>query len=78
MKALKLTLIVPVLLFLAISCKKSANTTTSPTVTSDEAADMAASAVASNSFGLASVTENVGINAQTPYTRPVEQHLPIA
>ncbi|MES2426883.1 MAG: hypothetical protein V4560_07900 [Bacteroidota bacterium] len=65
MKALKLTLIVPVLLFLAISCKKSANTTTSPTVTSDEAADMAASAVASNSFGLASVTENVGINAQT-------------
>ncbi|MES2376352.1 MAG: hypothetical protein V4553_07230 [Bacteroidota bacterium] len=62
MKALKITLIIPVLLF-AISCKKS--NTTSSAVTTDEAADMAVSAVATNSFGFASVTDNVGLNAQT-------------
>ncbi|MBC7401168.1 MAG: hypothetical protein H7289_14610 [Mucilaginibacter sp.] len=62
MKALKLTLIVPLLLF-AISCKKTA--TTSSAVTTDEAADMAASSVAANSFGFASVADNIGVNAQT-------------
>lgn len=66
MKTLKLTLIVPVLLFMVVSCKKSSNTnSTNQSVTSDEAADMAASAVASNSFGLASIADNVGVNAQT-------------
>ena len=65
MKTLKLTLILPVLLFLAISCKKSANTSTTSTVTTDEAADMAASSVASNSFGLSSIADNVGVNAQS-------------
>jgi hypothetical protein len=64
MKALKLTLFVPVLMFVAISCKKSANTT-STSITTDEAADMAASAVASNSFGMTSITDNIGVNAQT-------------
>jgi hypothetical protein len=62
MKALKLSLIIPVLLF-AISCKKTAST--SSAVTADEAADMAASAVAANSFGFASVADNIGVNAQT-------------
>jgi hypothetical protein len=61
MKALKIILIVPLLLF-AISCKKA---TVSSAVTTDEAADMAASAVATNSFGFATVTDNVGLNAQT-------------
>ncbi|WP_429381578.1 hypothetical protein [Mucilaginibacter sp. UYCu711] len=61
MKALKIILIAPLLLF-AISCKK---TTVTSAVTTDEAADMAASAVATNSFGFASVTDNVGLNAQT-------------
>jgi hypothetical protein len=62
MKALKLSLIIPVLVF-AISCKKS--NTTSSAVTADEAADMAVSAVAANSFGFASVADNISVNAQT-------------
>ena len=61
MKALKIILIAP-LLFFAISCKK---TTVTSAVTTDEAADMAASAVAANSLGFAAVTDNVGMNAQT-------------
>jgi hypothetical protein len=61
MKALKLSLIIPLLLF-AISCKKTS--TSSSAVTVDDAADMAASSVAANSFGFASVADNVGINAQ--------------
>jgi hypothetical protein len=61
MKALKIILIAPLLLF-AISCKK---TTVTSAVTTDEAADMAASAVAANSFGFVTVTDNVGLNAQT-------------
>lgn len=61
MKALKIILIAPLLLF-AISCKK---TTVTSAVTTDEAADMAASAVATNSFGFVTVTDNVGLNAQT-------------
>ncbi|MDB5031353.1 hypothetical protein [Mucilaginibacter sp.] len=64
MKALKLTLIVPLLVF-AISCKKTGSTAT---VTVDEAADMAAGSVAQNSFGFSSVADNVGVNAQTLYS----------
>jgi hypothetical protein len=63
MKALKFTLIVALVAF-AISCKKS-DTSTSAAVTIDEAADMAASSVSSNTFGFATVADNVGINAQT-------------
>lgn len=61
MKALKIILIVPVLFF-AFSCKK---TTVTSAITTDEAADMGASAVATSSFGFVSVTDNVGTNAQT-------------
>jgi hypothetical protein len=63
MKALKLTLIVPLLL-MAISCKKSSTSTTS-SVTSDQAIDMAVGAISVNSFGFASVADNVSANAQT-------------
>jgi hypothetical protein len=62
MKALKFTLIVALVAF-AISCKKS-DSSTSAAVTIDEAADMAASSVSSNTFGFASVADNVGVNAQ--------------
>ncbi|MDB4926328.1 hypothetical protein [Mucilaginibacter sp.] len=65
MKALKLTLIVS-LLVIAISCKKTGSSTA--TVTADDAADMAAGSVAQNSFGFSSVTDNVGVNAQTLYS----------
>lgn len=62
MKALKLSLIVALLAF-SISCKKS-DSSTSAAVTIDEAADMAASSVSSNTFGFATVADNVGVNAQ--------------
>ncbi len=61
MKALKIILIVPLLLF-AISCKKTA---VSSAITTDEATDMAANAIAANSLGFAAVTDNIGTNAQT-------------
>jgi hypothetical protein len=63
MKALKFTLIAALVAF-AISCKKS-DTSTSAAVTIDEAADMAASSVSSNTFGFVTVADNVGVNAQT-------------
>jgi len=67
MKALKFTLIIPLLVF-AVSCKKSGtsdNNNTKSAVTSDEAVDMAVGAISVNSFGFASVADNVGANAQT-------------
>jgi len=67
MKALKITLIIPLLLF-AVSCKKSGtndNSNPKSAVTSDEAVDMAVGAISVNSFGFASVTDNVGAKAQT-------------
>ncbi|MCC8425056.1 hypothetical protein [Mucilaginibacter sp. UR6-11] len=62
MKALRFTLIIPLLLF-AISCKKSANNPTA-SVTTDEAMDMAVGAISANSFGFASVADNISANAQ--------------
>lgn len=65
MKALKFALIVPVLLF-AISCKKNDNNTkNNANISTDVAADMAASAVAANSFGFVSMADNISANAQT-------------
>jgi hypothetical protein len=64
MKALKLTLIVPLLL-MAISCKKSSNNSISTSITTDEAIDMAVSSVSVNSFGFATVADNVSANAQS-------------
>lgn len=64
MKALKFTLIVPVLLF-AVACKKNSNNSNNnANVSTDVAADIAASAVAANSFGFVSMADNVSSNAQ--------------
>jgi len=62
MKTLKLTLIAALLLAVG-SCKKT--DTSSGAVTADIATDMAAASLSQNSFGLTSVTDNVGVNAQT-------------
>ncbi len=62
MKTLKLTLIAAVLLAVG-SCKKT--DTSTGAVTADIATDMAAASLSQNSFGLTSVTDNVGVNAQT-------------
>jgi hypothetical protein len=59
---LKLTLIAA-LLFCAISCQKTENATV--TVSSDQAADIAASSLSGNSFGFSSITDNISANAQT-------------
>jgi hypothetical protein len=65
MKTLKLTLIVPLLL-IAISCKKSSNNTNANgSISTDVAVDMAVGAISVNSFGFASVADNVSANAQT-------------
>lgn len=65
MKTARLSIILLILLG-AISCKKDAgNASSSTSVNSDQAADMAASAMASNSGGLASMTDNISANAQT-------------
>jgi len=61
MKTLK-TSIVALLLLAAISCKKD-NSTATAAVTSDQAADMAASSLASNSGGVASMTDDISANA---------------
>lgn len=66
MKALKFALIVPVaIVVFAISCKKdSGSSNNNAQVTTDVAADMAASAVSSNSFGFVNIADNMGANAQ--------------
>ncbi|HJP63731.1 MAG TPA: hypothetical protein VJ844_09830 [Mucilaginibacter sp.] len=62
MKTFRLS-IIALLLMGAFSCKKDSSNA-SASVTSDQAADMAASAFASNSGGVASMTDAVTINAQ--------------
>lgn len=66
MKALKFALIVPVaIVVFAISCKKDNGATNNTAkVSTDVAADMATSAISSNSFGFASMADNIGTNAQ--------------
>lgn len=63
MKTFKLTFIV-LLLLGAISCKKT-DSTTDTSVTTDQAADIAAGSLSSNSSGLASVSDDISANAQT-------------
>ncbi|MFI5160950.1 MAG: hypothetical protein ACHQHN_06710 [Sphingobacteriales bacterium] len=62
MKTFK-TSIVALLLLAAISCKKDNSTSATASVTSDQAADMAASSLASNSGGVASMTDAISANA---------------
>src|ERR1700709_2105718 len=61
MKTFKFTLIT-LLLVGALSCKKDRTATTA--VTTDQAADIAAGSLAENSYGLASISDNVAANAQ--------------
>jgi len=62
MKTFKTSIIV-LLLLAAISCKKDNSTAATAAVTSDQAADMAASSLASNSGGVASMTDDISANA---------------
>ncbi len=63
MKTFKLSLVL-LLLLGAFSCKKNgSNPTNSSTVTTDQAADLTASSLASNSYGIASIADNVSANA---------------
>jgi hypothetical protein len=64
MKTFK-TSIVALLLLAAISCKKDNSTSATVELTSDQAADMAASSLASNSGGVASMTDAISANAVT-------------
>lgn len=65
MKALKFALIVPVaIVVFAVSCKKENGSGNNAQVSTDVAADMAVSAVSSNSFGFVSIADNMGANAQ--------------
>jgi hypothetical protein len=63
MKNFKLSLIV-LLMLGAFSCKKDNSTSTSTSVTTDQAADIAAGSLAENSNGFASVTDDIAVNAQ--------------
>jgi hypothetical protein len=62
MKNLKLSLIV-LLMLGAFSCKKD-NSSSSSSITTDQAADIAAGSLAENSNGFASVTDDIAVNAQ--------------
>jgi hypothetical protein len=62
MKTFKLSLIL-LLMLGAFSCKKD-STSSNTSVTTDQAADIAASSLAENSEGLASVTDDIAVNAQ--------------
>lgn len=66
MKTLRLSLVL-LMMAGAFSCKKDNNASNSSatSVTTDQVADIAASSLAENSAGLASVTDNIAINAQT-------------
>jgi hypothetical protein len=64
MKTFKLSIIALVLLG-AISCKKTDGNSAANTVTSDQAADIAAGSLAANSYGLTSVSDDIAVNAQT-------------
>lgn len=63
MKNFKLSVVL-LLLLGVFACKKSDNSSAGATVTADEAADIAASSLAENSYGLAAVTDEVAVNAQ--------------
>src|ERR1041385_3610274 len=63
MKNLKLSLIV-LLMLGAFSCKKDNSASSGSSVTTDQAADIAASSLAENSNGFASVTDDIAVNAQ--------------
>jgi hypothetical protein len=62
MKTFKLSFFL-LLLVVAVSCKKTDNSSVDAAVTADDAVDMAASSLAENSYGLATVTDNVSANA---------------
>lgn len=61
MKTFKLSIVL-LLLLGVFSCKKD-NTSASASVSSDQAADLASSALASNSGGVASMTDDISANA---------------
>ena len=63
MKTIKLSLII-LLMLGAFSCKKDNNASTSSSVTTDQVADIAAGSLAENSGGLATVTDDIAVNAQ--------------
>ena len=62
MKTIKLSLII-LLMLGAFSCKKDNNASTSSSVTTDQVADIAAGSLAENSGGLATVTDDIAVNA---------------
>ena len=59
----KLSLVI-LLMLGAFSCKKDSNNSASSSVTTDQVADIAAGSLAENSEGLASVTDDIAVNAQ--------------
>src|ERR1700710_1977954 len=59
----KLSLVM-LLILGAFSCKKDGNSSSNNTVTTDQAADIAAGSLAANSEGFASVTDDIAVNAQ--------------
>jgi hypothetical protein len=59
----KLSLVI-LLMLGAFSCKKDNSASTSGSVTTDQVADIAAGSLAENSEGLASVTDDIAVNAQ--------------
>ncbi len=63
MKTIKLSLIV-LLMLGAFSCKKDNSASTSGSVTTDQAADIATSSLSENSQGLATVSDDIAVNAQ--------------
>jgi hypothetical protein len=63
MKTIKLSLII-LLMLGAFSCKKDNSASTSTSVTTDQVADIAAGSLAENSQGLATVTDDIAVNAQ--------------
>ncbi len=63
MKTIKLSLII-LLILGAFSCKKDNSASTSGSVTNDQVADIAAGSLAENSLGLATVTDDIAVNAQ--------------
>lgn len=62
MKTFRFTLVV-LLMLAAFSCKKDNSTSTS-TVTTDDAANLAAGSLAENSGGLTTITDDIAVNAQ--------------
>jgi hypothetical protein len=73
MKTLKLPLVIALLLFAAIGCKKSdTKTNITANVSNAEAADMVAGSLSLNSNGLASVSDDVTLTAATPSAHHLE------